>query len=157
MEWLDQAVGGTAQTDALGRALLGGDLQEFQARLQRVVVESLSYFDVGGKTPEAVYQAFLVGLLVHLDATHIVDTNRESGFGRYDVCVTPRSAGAGALLELKSVDPERETWEEALASAMKQLHDRDYASALRRAGAEPIWLWAAVFDGKRLRVSVERG
>ena len=113
-----------------------------------------------------------MALLVQLDATHIVDANREAGFGRYDVCVRPRLNGAGspvgaqpsptagrsgAVLELKVVDPNRETWETALESAMRQIHDRAYASALHEAGADPVWLWAAVFDGKRVRVQVERG
>jgi len=144
----------------------------FEGRLQRLVVNSLSYHDVGGRTPEAIYQAFLVGLLVQLDATHIVDANRESGFGRYDVCVRPRvgvaappagadlppaAGGAGAVLELKVVDPDRESWDSALDSAMRQVRDRSYATALREAGADPVWMWAAVFDGKRVRVRVERG
>lgn len=88
----------------------------------------------------------------------MVDSNRESGYGRYDVCVRPRTAGRpGAVLELKSIDTEiGETVETALASAMKQIHDRQYATVLRQAGADPIWLWAAVFDGKRVRVRMER-
>lgn len=171
LRWLEAGVGTGKEVDALCRSLLSGDEVGFEGRLQRLVVNSLSYFDVGGRTPEAVYQAFLVGLLVQLDATHIVDANREAGFGRYDVCVRPRLdvAGprasahlspalgrAGAVLELKVVDPNRETWETALNSAMRQVHDRAYAITLREAGADPIWLWAAVFDGKRVRVKVER-
>jgi len=172
LRWLEAGVGTGKEVDALCRSLLSGDEVGFEGRLQRLVVNSLSYFDVGGRTPEAVYQAFLVGLLVQLDATHVVDANREAGFGRYDVCVRPRLNGAGssvgaqpsptggrsgAVLELKVVDPNRETWETALDSAMRQIHDRAYASALHEAGADPVWLWAAVFDGKRVRVKVERG
>ncbi|GDX80603.1 hypothetical protein LBMAG42_24140 [Deltaproteobacteria bacterium] len=172
LRWFEAGVGTGREVDALCRSLLSGDEIGFEGRLQRLVVNSLSYFDVGGRTPEAVYQAFLVGLLVQLDATHIVDANREAGFGRYDVCVRPRlpaGAGlspavgaapgsrAGAVLELKVVDPNRETWEAALDSAMRQIHDRAYAAAAREAGADPVWLWAAVFDGKRVRVKVEPG
>ena len=172
LRWLDEGLGADSEVGALCQSLLSGDEVGFEGRLQRLVVNSLSYFDVGGRTPEAVYQAFLVGLLVQLDATHIVDANREAGFGRYDVCVRPRLNGAGspvgaqpsptagrsgAVLELKVVDPNRETWETALESAMRQIHDRAYASALHEAGADPVWLWAAVFDGKRVRVQVERG
>lgn len=88
------------------------------------------------------------------EATHIVDSNRESGFGRSDVCVRPRMPGRpGAALELKGYDPDR--WispEKALDAAMAQLRDRAYATSLRQAGAYPIWQWAAVFDGKRVHV-----
>ena len=161
LRWLDQNVGTANEVGALCRSLLSGDEPGFEGRFQRLVVNSLSYFDVGGRAPEAVYQAFLVGLLVQLDATHIVDANRESGFGRYDVCVRPRldvaGSRSGAVLELKSVDPDREGVEAALESAMRQIHGRAYASALRASGADPIWLWAAVFDGKRVRVKVEKG
>lgn len=158
IRWLDQGVGGAAQVDALGRSLLSGDEAGFRGRLQRLIVESLSYHDVGGRTPEAVYQALLVGLLVHLGPTHRVDSNRESGFGRYDVAVRPRTPGApGAVLELKVIDVDGgETTEAALDAAISQVRTRDYASAIREAGATPVWLWGAVFDGKRVwaRVSL---
>ncbi len=161
LRWLDMNLG-DVRPDVLCRSLLTGEERGFEARFQRLVLSSLSYFDTGGKTPEAVYQAFLVGLLVQLDRTHIVDSNRESGYGRYDVCVRPRpdttGSRAGAVLELKSIDVENgDTVESALTAAMQQIHDRDYAAALREAGADPIWLWAAVFDGKRVRVRLERG
>ena len=161
LRWFDEGLGADTEVGALCQSLLSGDEVGFEGRLQRLVVNSLSYFDVAGRTPEAVYQAFLLGLLVQLDATHIVDANREAGFGRYDVCVRPRLdvavARAGAVLELKVVDPNRETWEIALDSAMRQVQDRAYATTLREMGADPVWLWAAVFDGKRVRVRVERG
>lgn len=161
LRWLDMNLG-DVRPDVLCRSLLTGEERGFEARFQRLVLNSLSYFDTCGKTPEAVYQAFLVGLLVQLDRTHIVDSNRESGYGRYDVCVRPRAdstgSRAGAVLELKSIDTENgDTVESALTAAMQQIHDRDYASALREAGAGPIWLWAAVFDGKRVRVRLEKG
>ena len=158
--WIESGLGGgSSEPDRLCAALLAGDEVEFVGRLQRLVVQSLSYFDVAGRTPEAVYQAFLVGLLVQLDSTHVVDSNREAGFGRYDVSVRPRTgAGPAAVLELKSIDADRgETAESALAAAMKQIHDRQYASGLSESGADPVWLWAAVFDGKRVRARVERG
>ncbi len=166
-EWLTGALRTPGGVDGLCRALLTGDERTFGAGLQRLVLESLSYFDTGARTPEAVYQAFLVGLLVQLNHTHVVDSNRESGFGRYDVCVKPRAdfedrarlGRGGAVLELKSIDTEAEPPEDtqtALASAMKQIKDREYATALHQAGVEVVWLWAVVFDGKRVRAKVER-
>lgn len=161
LRWLDQAVGTANEVGALCRSLLTGDEIGFEGRFQQLVVNALSFHDVDRRRPEAVYQAFLVGLLVQLVDTHVVDSNREAGYGRYDVCVRPRAdvpgPRSGAILELKSVNPDRETWESALDAAMKQVKDRDYASTLRRDGAEPIWLWGLVFDGKRVRVKVEAG
>lgn len=159
LTWFDLGLGSRSSARALSAALLAGDAETFGGLLERLVVQSLSFFDVGRRTPEAVYQAFLVGLLVQLDQTHVVDSNRESGFGRYDVCVRPRTPGRpGAVLELKSYDPERGTSpEQALDAAVAQLRGRGYATALRQAGADPAWQWAAVFDGKRVHVRVERG
>lgn len=158
--WLDRSLANVGP-DELCRALLNGEEQAFEAHLQRLIVESLSYFDVAGRTPEAVYQAFLVGLLVHLKDTHVVESNRESGFGRYDICVRPRAGmsglRAGAVLELKSIMVDRgETAEAALDAAMLQIRERQYATALHQAGADPVWLWAAVFDGKRAWVRVAK-
>ncbi len=129
--------------------MLTGDDRTFGALLQCLVLESLSYFDTGVRTAEAVYQAFLVGLLVQLNATHVVDCNRESGFGRYDVCVKPRVdfadtqrfGRAGAVLELKSIDGDAEppeTTEIALPSAMRQIKDREYAAGVRAGGVEAV-------------------
>ncbi|NOY28186.1 MAG: hypothetical protein GXP62_20165, partial [Oligoflexia bacterium] len=107
----------------------------------------------------AVYQAFVVGLLVQLQATHDVWSDREGGFGRYDVLLRPRQGGQpGAVIELKVIDhDEGETAQQALDRAMAQVKDRAYATDLRTAGADPVWQWAAVFDGKRAFVQVERG
>lgn len=155
--WMREALAGQSDAPArLGRALLGGDADTFRRLLQKLIVESLSYHDLG--TPEAVYQAFIVGLLVHLEPTHEVRSNRESGFGRYDVMVRPRAAGqAGAVIELKVIDTdEGETVEQALDAAMAQVEGRAYATELHAAGAEPVWQWAAVFDGKRAWVRTGR-
>ncbi len=99
---------------------------------------------------EAVYRAFVIGLLLHLAPTHRVVSNREAGYGRADVLVSPRDPGAGVVLELKVIDEEdAETPETALQAALSQLRDRDYAAELRAAGADPIHQLGAVFDGTR--------
>ena len=156
--WLRSALpGGSGSPGQLALALLSGDEATFRKILQRLILESLSYFDLGGRQPEAVYQASIVGLLVHLEATHEVRSNRESGLGRYDVMVRPKQADQpGAVLELKIIDAdENETPEVALESAMTQIRARAYATELRAAGATPVWAWAGVFDGKRAWVRVE--
>ncbi len=81
-------------------------------------------------------------------------SNRESGYGRYDVMVLPRTAGQpGVVLELKVPDAYAgETVEQALDAALRQLSERDYAAELRERGADPIHELAAVFDGKRAYV-----
>ena len=128
--------------------MLAGAVDELSERLEDLMSAALSYHDFGAKPVEAIYQAFIVGLLVHLDVTHRVTSNREAGFGRADVLVIPRAPGPGAVLELKIVG-RHETPEQALTRAVTQLEDRDYAAEVRAAGATTVHQYAVVFDGKR--------
>jgi hypothetical protein len=90
-----------------------------------------------------------------MKATHVVSSNRESGHGRVDVLVSPRRPGdAGVVLEPKVVDVRRgETAETALAAALQQVLDRDYAAALRERRAGVVHQLGAAFDGKRAWVA----
>ncbi|MCC6553180.1 MAG: AAA family ATPase [Polyangiaceae bacterium] len=149
--WLEARVGGSAEVERMLAALLGGDARAVEHYLSRIVKTTLSYHDTGGDHPERVFHAFIVGLLVSLGPRYEVRSNRESGFGRYDVMVLPRAAGQpGVVLELKTIDVEEgETRETALGAALQQIRARDYATELRARGADPIHEMAAVFDGKR--------
>jgi hypothetical protein len=110
----------------------------------------MSTFDFGHRPIEAIYQAFVIGLLLHMEPTHRVRSNRESGFGRADVLILPRAPGPGAVLELKVIDSDYdETREQALEAAIVQLQDRDYAAEVRAGGATEVHQYAVVFDGKR--------
>jgi hypothetical protein len=154
-DFLDRGLGGDDRTAQLCRALLAGDVLTFGKLLGALLTSALSYHDVGGRRPEAVYQAFVVGLLVRLEASHEVSSNREAGYGRVDVLVNPRRAGdAGVVLELKVIDSdEGETAQAALASALCQVRERDYAAVLRERGAGVVHELGAVFDGKRAWVA----
>ena len=153
---LDRALGDDSQVRRLGRALLAGDVETVERNLGTILQQTLSHHDLGGDQPEKVYQAFVLGLLIWLNASHEITSNRESGYGRCDVLVCPRLAGQpGVVMELKVVDKrKRESVKGALAKALAQLRDRDYAASLRARGAEPVREMAAVFDGKRVWVQV---
>jgi hypothetical protein len=158
--WVQAGLGGgSAEVDALARAVLGGDERGFAKLLSRLVLATFSYHDTAGREPERVYQAFVLGLLVHVRDTHLVRSNRESGLGRYDVAVIPRRPGsAGVVIELKEIDEtEGETREQALEAALRQIEERKYAEELRAAGASPIHEYGVVFDGKRVWVERRAG
>lgn len=141
---------------ALAAALLSGDAETAGLELERLMVGMLSHHDLGARPVEAVYQAFIVGLLVTIEATHRVVSNREAGHGRADVLITPRQAGTpGAVLELKVVNP-RQTPEAALAAAVQQLRDRRYHTEVSAGGASTVHQYAVVFDGKRCWVEMVR-
>ncbi len=150
--WLQAGLGDASLVRRLLSALLSGDARTFGRYLTDLLRDTLSYHDLGGRQPERVYHAFIAGLLVQLSEEYEVRSNRESGYGRYDVMVLPRTAGrAGVVLELKVPD-EDEAVDAALDGALRQLADREYAAELRARGADPVHELAAVFDGKRAYV-----
>jgi len=150
--WLREHLQSKNRVRDLGDALLSGDAETTEHLLADLMRETLSYHDLAGRKPERVYHAFVVGLLVHMEADYDVRSNRESGFGRCDVMLIPRQEGEpGCVLELKSIDVKRdEDVEAALESALAQIRDRDYASEVRARGADPVHELAAVFDGKHV-------
>ncbi len=152
--WLEAQVGGSDEVKALLDALLRGDAQVVERHLGRMLKVNLSFFDTASPEPERFYHGLVVGLLASLQPRYEVRSNRESGFGRCDVMVLPRTAGQpGVVLELKLADTESgETTEKAFKAALRQLRDRDYAAELRERGATPIHEIAAVFEGKRVHV-----
>jgi hypothetical protein len=159
--WLAQALGDGKRVHDLLRALLAGDADSAERLLQDMVLRSLSFHDTGKGPgePERVYHAFMLGMLVWLGPRYRVSSNREAGYGRCDVMITPRAAGQpGVVMELKTVDKRRkETPGKAMAAALRQLRTRAYAAELRAAGAGVVREIGVVFDGKRVRVAVARG
>jgi len=154
--WVEAQVGGSSALKSLLDALLRGDAPTLEKHLSDMVKVNLSYFDTAEPEPERFYHGLVVGLLAGLGAGYEVRSNRESGFGRCDVLVLPKTAGKpGVVLELKRVATERgETREKALAAALRQIRANDYAAELRSRGAAPIHELAAVFEGKRAHVRV---
>jgi hypothetical protein len=135
------------------QALLGGDAHLLEYYLRRMMKVSLPDHDTGAPEPERVIQGFVMGLLVSLQPEYEVRSNRESGYGRYDVMVLPRMAGKpGVVLELKTVE-DGEDPRSALDAGLRQLDDRDYATELRERGADPVIELVAAFDGKRAFVA----
>jgi hypothetical protein len=153
LDWLQGGLGGGAPLRAFCQALLAGDAAAVEQHLGTILERTLSYHDTAGRAREVVYQAFVAGLLVALEATHFVRSNRESGLGRCDVLITPRSRGGpGVALELKVLRAS-ETMDEALAAALEQVRAKKYVAELRAAGADPVVEIAAVFDKKLVRVA----
>jgi hypothetical protein len=135
--------------------MLRGDADGFERTLGLLRKSAMSVFDFGVRAVEAVYQAFIIGLLLHLDPSHIVRSNREEACGRADVTVRPLQPGAGAVLELKVINPDDDAAsdaERALQAAVRQLTERGYAAGLFAGGATVVHQFAVVFDGKCCRV-----
>lgn len=149
--WID---GGPVKNDRLEimlQALRAGDIDYFEEILNDFVIHTLSYYDTNGRDPEKVYQAFLLGLLASM-SDYEVSSNRESGFGRYDILLRPKGGkGQAVIMELKRLR-KTETVEKALNSALQQIEDKKYDSILRKDGFTDILKMAITFDGKRVWV-----
>ncbi len=152
--WFETQTGGSDQLRSLLDGLLRGDAVVVERHLAHLVKVNLSFFDTASPEPERFYHGLVVGLLAGLAPRFSVRSNRESGYGRCDVMVLPKTAGQpGVVLELKQVDTESgETKEKAFTAAFRQIRERDYAAELRERGAAPIHQMAAVFEGKRVFV-----
>ena len=143
------------------KALVRGDVEEMNAYMNRISEAVFSSFDTGkrpsGKAePERFYHGFVLGLLVELGDRYVLTSNRESGFGRYDVQLEPRKEADDAiLLEFKVRDSKKEkSLEETAQNALAQIESRDYASGLRERGIpeERIRKYGFAFEGKMVLI-----
>lgn len=143
------------------RAMLRGDCKEMNAYMTRVALNTFSYFDTGKKPsgtaePERFYHGFVLGLMVDLADRYVITSNRESGFGRYDVMLEPRQAqDPGIVMEFKVRDPEDEkTLEDTAAEALAQIRHQGYTTALETKGILPerIFQYGLAFEGKAVRI-----
>ena len=111
-------------------------------------------YNAGRKTKEVerVFQAFLLGMLIRLTDRYEVYSEKESGYGRFDVSVIPKDKNKQAIImELKSIDTfNNETKDQTLEAALKQIEDRRYEAAIRQQGCTNIMKVAVTFDGKRV-------
>ena len=147
--WVERADPDWAVTTDLVKALFAGDAAKVQKLLGQILVTAMSYQDPSGRAPEKLYHGFVLGLLVHLEPQYDVRSNRESGYGRADVLMRPKTPGRpGVVMEFK-VPFDDETIEQALLEAAQQIRERQYAVEVASAGASPVYEYAMAFDGKR--------
>lgn len=116
----------------------------------------ISKFQVEKKIPSetknSVYHAFVLGMLISLNDSHEVLSNRESGYGRYDVMMIPKDISRlGIVIEFKKLDPDdEETLEETADEALKQIEEKKYAVTLEDRGIKNIKEIGIVFKEKEL-------
>jgi hypothetical protein len=138
------------------KILTNGDVKTFEDILQKYVLSSMSYFDVGGTQPEKVYHAFVLGLLVNLHRSYTVKSNAESGYGRYDISLIPLDkTKKGIIIEFKTVNAIREeSLDSAVKSALAQIEEKQYETELRSLGITDILKMGIAFEGKKIKVGV---
>lgn len=142
------------ETESFLNFLVSGNIEEFAEIFNEFVLQMMSYYDIGEDEPERVYQAFVLGMLVHLSDQYQVKSNKESGYGRYDVMIIPRDfKSKGIVIEFKKFSKLRnESVEDGLARALVQIREKQYSKELRDRGITDIIELAIVFDGKQVWV-----
>ena len=136
------------------RAMMSGDVKTFQKRLEKLMVGIVSFHDPE-HNPENFYHGMLLGFSVLMNASYRVESNRESGYGRFDIAFFPVKEGTpGVILELKAAKSEEEM--ESLAKeALQQIEEKSYVTELERQGVKDVWKYGIAFHGKK--VWMERG
>lgn len=143
------------------KAFLAKDLDYMNEYMNRVAEATFSTFDTGRNpsddtNPERFYHGFVLGLIVELAGKYRVTSNRESGFGRYDVMLEPLEKTKDAfVLEFKVFNPRKEkTLEDTVANALQQINEKDYDCELLSRGVqkENIFHYGFAFEGKKVLI-----
>ncbi len=156
-DWFGQSA---KEYNGLIRALLQGNRKEMNAYMNRIALTTFSYFDTGnrpsGSEPERFYHGFVLGLMVELADRYVITSNRESGFGRYDVMLKPRNKEDDAvILEFKVFDPDDEKdLHDTVKAALNQMESMKYKAALVAEGISEnrIRTYGFGFKGKRVLI-----
>ncbi|HBJ1647393.1 AAA family ATPase [Clostridium botulinum] len=135
-------------------ALVTGDVETFGGFFKNFVLNNISYFDVSGEEPEKVYHAFVLGMIVSLSDKYEVKSNKESGYGRYDVMLIPKDTSKlGIIMEFKKIDDfMSKSIEKGIEEALNQIEENKYEAELKERNVSNILKLAIVFKGKKIEV-----
>ena len=136
-----------------------GDVKSMNRYMNEVALNTFSYFDTGNrpsdrKSPERFYHGFVLGLIVDKAEDYMVKSNRESGYGRYDVVMEPKcAADVAVIMEFKVFDEEDDEKElaDTAANALKQIEEKRYDADMLQRGipVEHILKFGFAFEGEK--------
>ena len=142
LRWFNPA---KSETNEFIKALITGDIEAMNAYMNKVALKTISYFDTGNvpsdEEPERFFHGFVLGLMVDQSENYIITSNRESGFGRYDIMLEPKDKQSekypGIVIEFKVINPRKEnSLEETVKAALKQIEEKNYDAELINRGVD---------------------
>ena len=158
-EWFDN---GNDSNENFIEAMLVGDLYAMNSYMNDIALDTFSSFDVAGREesrirPENFYHGFVLGLMVDKRDDYIIKSNKESGFGRYDVMLRPRNVkkDKAIIMEFKVLSPKKEkSLEETAQNALEQIKEKKYKEELIEAGINEnnIKAYGFAFEGKNVLI-----
>ena len=151
------------ETNEFIKALINGDVESMNAYMNKVTLKTISYFDSGNspsdEEPERFFHGLVLGLMVDQTENYIITSNRESGYGRYDIMLEPIDKSNENLpcivIEFKVINPKKEkTLEETVEAALKKIEDKGYDAELIKRGVkkENIHHYGFAFKGKKVLI-----
>ena len=151
------------ETNEFIKALINDDVESMNAYMNKVTLKTISYFDSGNspsdEEPERFFHGLVLGLMVDQTENYIITSNRESGYGRYDIMLEPIDKSNDNLpcivIEFKVINPKKEkTLEETVEAALKQIEDKGYDAELVKKGIkrENIHHYGFAFRGKKVLI-----
>ena len=161
LRWFSPA---KSETNEFIKALISGDIESMNEYMNDVALRTFSSFDSGKhtsekKAPENFFHGFVLGLMVDQSENYIITSNRESGFGRYDIMLEPKDKQTqkypGIVIEFKVINPRKEnSLEETVEAALKQIEDRNYDAELINRGEnkENIHHYGFAFKSKEVLI-----
>lgn len=140
--------------DDLFDYLFHGDSVRFARQMQKILAGVVSTFDAANK--ESFYHGFMLGLTALLQRSgYVVESNRESGYGRYDLAIFPQDTEkAGVIMEFKAAAKETEL-EGKAEEALHQIEEKAYDTEFRKRGVLNVWKYGVAFCGKKICVKTK--
>ncbi len=154
-DWFrDKVIGNDLNT--ILKDLITLNLKEFEKKFKILVEQMFSFMDVGKNTAENFYHAFVLGMLVGLKDSYYVNSNRESGIGRYDIMLEPKDKNANSfIMEFKVLEKDEEkTLEDTIENAKMQIEEKKYEDNLKERGFTNITKMVFAFSGKQVKIEI---